>query len=211
MIQDIFQRMVVTALFVLSAAECVFAIATGRRARAHVVGRLLQLIMAVAMLAMAWAWGKTLPTIGLLVFFLLAALWFVAVCFTDDGHRVVNGYHALKMLAMSWMYAVMSGNLLPSQVGAARDERNVMSQHTGMPGMDMSGVDDSSSGGGHPAWIDAINWIWAIGFAIAAPWWVYWYFAHRKPEPTKPWHRFLGVASQAMMAAGMAITFAVMP
>jgi hypothetical protein len=29
-IQDIFLRWIVTALFVLSAAECVFAIATGR-------------------------------------------------------------------------------------------------------------------------------------------------------------------------------------
>lgn len=211
MIQDIFQRMVVTALFVLSAAECVFAIATGRRTWTHVVGRLLQLVMSVAMLVMAWPWGTTLPTIGLLVFFLLAAVWFVAVGFTEDDHRVVNRYHALKMSAMSWMYAAMSGNLLPGQGGAARDERNVMSRQTSMPGMDMSSVDDSSSGGGHPAWIDAINWMWAIGFAIASLWWLYWYFAHRKAEPTRRWHRFLGVAGQAMMAAGMAITFAVMP
>jgi hypothetical protein len=211
MIQDIFLRWIVTALFVLSAAECVFAIATGRRTWTLVVGRLLQFVMSVAMAVMAWPLGATLPTIGPLVFFLLAAVWFVAVGFTDDDHRVVNGYHGLKMLAMSWMYAVMNGNLLPGQGSTTCNEHNVMSQHTNMPGMDMSGVDDSSSGGGYPAWIDTVNWIWAIGFAIAALWWLYWYFAQQKTKPTKQWHRLLGAARQTMMAAGMAITIGVMP
>jgi hypothetical protein len=180
MIQDIFQRWIVTALFVLAAAECMFAIATGRRAWALVVGRLLQVIMSVAMAVMAWPWGTTLPTVGPLMFFILAAVWFVAIGRTDDGHKVVNGYHALEMLAMSWMYAVMNGNLLPGQ-----------------------------GGGGCPAWIDAANWIWAIGFAIAALWWLYWYFAEPNAEPTKRWHRFFGAACQVMMAAGMAIAFGV--
>jgi hypothetical protein len=180
MIQDIFQRWIVTALFVLSAAECLSAIATGRRTWAHVVGRLLQVIMSVAMAIMAWPWGATLPTIGPMAFFILAAVWFVAVGCTH-GHNVVNGYHALEMLAMSWMYAVMSGNLLPGQ------------------------------GGGCPAWIDAVNRIWAIGFAIAALCWLYWYFAQPKAEPTQRWHRLFGAACQVMMAAGMAIAFGVMP
>jgi Domain of unknown function (DUF5134) len=89
-IQDIFLRWIVTALFVLSAAECLLAIATGRRTWAHVVDSLLHFIMSVAMLVMAWPSGATLPTIGPLVFFLLATVWFVALGFTDVGHRVVN-------------------------------------------------------------------------------------------------------------------------
>jgi hypothetical protein len=214
-IQDIFLRWIVTALFVLSAAECLLAIATGRRTWAHVVGSLLHFIMSVAMVVMAWPWGATLPTIGPLVFFLLATVWFVALGFTDVGHRVVNCYHALMMLAMSWMYAVMNGNLLRGQGGTARDTEGATSPHpsmpgTDMPGMDMSGMSTSSSGGGYPAWIDAINWVGTIGFAIAAFWWLYRYFTLRKAEPTQPWHRFLGAARQAMMAAGMGIMFAVM-
>ncbi|MGO8966754.1 DUF5134 domain-containing protein [Mycobacterium sp.] len=210
MIQDIFLRWIVTALFVLSAAECLFAIATGPRTWTRVVGPLLHFIMSVAMVVMAWPWGATLPTTGPLVFFLLAALWFVAAGVTGVGHRVVNGYHALMMLAMSWMYAVMNGNLLPGQGGDAHDACGTTSPHTSMPGMDMSGMDTSTSGGGYPAWIDPINWLCTIGFAIAALWWLYRYLALRKAEPTQPWHCFLGSVRQAMMAAGMAIMFAVM-
>jgi hypothetical protein len=74
----------------------------------------------------------------------------------------------------------------------------------------MSGMEDSSSSGGYPAWFDAINWVWTLGFVIAAVWWLYRYSALRKAEPTKPWHRLLSAARQAMMAAGMAIAFGVM-
>jgi len=49
-------------------------------------GSLLHLIMSVAMVVMAWPWGATLPTIGPLVFFLLATVWFVVLGFTDVGH-----------------------------------------------------------------------------------------------------------------------------
>lgn len=178
MIQDIFLRWIVTALFVLSAAECLSTSATGHRTWTAVVGRLLQVIMSIAMAVMAWPWGTTLPTIGPLVFFILAAIWFVAIGCTRS-HDVINGYHALEMLAMSWMYAVMNGNLLPGQ------------------------------GGGCPAWIDAVNRIWAIGFTIAALWGLYWYFAQQKAEPTKRWHCLFGAACQVMMAAGMAIAFGV--
>jgi hypothetical protein len=177
----------------------------------RVVGILLHFIMSVAMVVMAWPWGATLPTTGPLVFFLLAAVWFVAAGVTDAGHRVVNGYHALMMAAMSWMYAVMNGDLLPGRGGTAH----------GMP--------DTRA---CRAWTCRV-WTWpvptlrrraavtrrgwaqstgsfTIGFAIAALWWVYRYFALRKAEPTEPWHRFLGAARQALMAAGMAIMFAVL-
>jgi hypothetical protein len=216
MIHDIFLRWIVTALFVLSAAECVFAIATGRRTWIHVVSPVLHFVMSVAMVVMAWPWGAKLPTTGPMVFFLLAAVWFAAVGFTGVGHRAVNGYHALMMLAMAWMYAVMNGNLLPGQCGTAHGAHDMKSPHTTMPGMDMPdmnmpGMDmsgnGSSSGGGYPAWIDAINWVCTIGFAIAALWWLYRFFALRKAGPTP---RLLWLARQTMMAAGMAIMFGVM-
>src|ERR1700747_3036493 len=131
MIQDVFLRWIVTALFVLSAAECVFAIATGRLTWTQIVSRLLHLIMSVAMVAMAWPRGAALPTTGPMVFFLLAAVWFVAVGLTGVGHLILNGYHALMMLAMAWMYAVMNGNLLPGQRGAAHGAHDMTSPHAG--------------------------------------------------------------------------------
>jgi Domain of unknown function (DUF5134) len=213
-IQDIFLRWIVTALFVLSAAECVFAIATARLTWTQIVSRLLHFIMSVAMVAMAWPWGGALPTTGPMVFFLLAAVWFVAVGLAGVGHRILNGYHALMMLAMAWMYAVMNGRLLPGQGGTAHGAHNVTSPATGMPDMDMPGKDmpdmaTSSSGGGYPVWIGAIIWADTIGFAIATLWWLYRFFALRNAASKQPSYRFLWIARQAMMAAGMAIMFGV--
>jgi len=111
------------------------------------------------------------------------------------------------MLAMSWMYAVMNGNLLPGQGGTARGTDGATSPHPSMPGTDMPGMDmsdTSSAGGDNPACIDAINWLGTIGFAIASLWWLYRYFTLRKAEPAHPWDRFLGAARQAMMAAAWA-------
>jgi hypothetical protein len=220
MIQDLFLRWIVTALFVLSAAECVFAIATGRLTWTRIVSRLLHFIMSIAMVAMAWPWGAALPTTGPMVFFLLAAIWFVAVGLTGVGHRILNGYHALMMLAMAWMYAVMNGNLLPGQGGTAHGAHDMTSPHARMPGMDMPGMDipdmdmsdmDAwSSGGGYPVWIGAINWAGTVGFAIAAFWWLYRFFALRNAGSKQPSYRILWIARQAMMAGGMAIMFGVM-
>jgi len=216
MIQDIFLRVIVTTLFVLSAVECLFAtaIATSRRTWVRVIGLLLQFIMSIAMISMAWPWGATLPTLAPLGFFLVAAIWFVAISVGGTDHRVVNGYHALKMSAMAWMYAVMNGDLLPGQGNTVRGFPGMTSPHqsmpdTDMPGMDMSGM-TSPSDGDYPWWINAIDWVCMTGFTIAAAWWLYRYVTLRKAEPIRPWHDSLGAVRQAMMAAGMAIMFGVM-
>lgn len=203
MIQDIFLRGIVTALFVASAAECLFAIAAGRGTWTRIVEPLLHLIMSVAMVVMVWPWGMTLPTTGPMVFFLLAAAWFAGAGLTGAGHRVVNAYHAVMMLAMAWMYAVMSGDLLPGQ----GDARETTSSQSDMPGMEMPGMDTSSSDHENPAWIDAIDWLCTVGFAIAALWWLYRCFALRNAKATRP---LLAAGRQTAMAAGMAITFAMM-
>lgn len=202
MIHDLALRWVVTMLFGLSAAECLWSIA-GHRRWTGVVGHVLHVVMAVAMAVMAWPKGAELPTTGPMVFFLLAAAWFAVISLTraGAGHRVVNTYHILMMLAMAWMYAVMNGHLLPGQ----------SSEHhsTTMPGMNMPGT-DGSTGDGYPAWINALNWVCTIGFAVAAAFWIYRYFAVRKRNSTEYTSRHLGVICQAMMAAGMAIMFGVM-
>ncbi len=213
MINDLALRWVVTILFGLSAAECVFSIVTGHRRWTSLVGHVLHAVMAVAMAVMAWPKGAELPTTGPMVFFLLAAIWFAVIALTPVGadHRVAGTYHSLMMLAMAWMYAVMNGHLLPGQ---SSGHHSATMPGMNMPGMDMPGMDmpemDGSTGGGYPAWINALNWVCTIGFAVAAVFWIYRYFAVRHRDSTDCTDRHLGVICQAMMAAGMAIMFGVM-
>ncbi|OPX13044.1 DUF5134 domain-containing protein [Mycobacterium sp. AT1] len=209
MIPDLLLRWIVTALFLLSAAECGYAIATGRRVWTHIVSQVLHLVMALAMVVMAWPWGMTLPTTGPMLFFAVAAVWFFAFTLARSGHRGINAYHAAMMLAMVWMYAVMSGSLLPATSGGTSPAGGPGGHHSmpGMPGMEMPDAADSS---GTPPFITGVNWLCAVGFALAVLWWLYRYFGERKAEPSQPSHRFLGTASQAMMAAGMALMFGAM-
>lgn len=193
MIDDSALRWVVTVLFGLAAAGSVFALATGRpgckvavgNLVGTVVGNVLHVVMAVAMVVMVWQ-GGALPSTAPMVFFLLAAVWFVVIATTGAGagHRVLNGYHALMMCAMAWMFA------------APRPT---------MPGMDMS-----SGESGHPGWVSALNWIWTAGFAFAAVVWVWHFFGTRQRGSAQPAHHPHGTARQALMALGMAITFGVM-
>lgn len=210
MIHDLLLRWIVTTLFVLSAAECVYAIATGRRQWTRVVGHLLHFVMALAMVVMAWPRGAALPTTGPMLYFAVAAVWFVAMALVHAGHRGINAYHAAMMLAMVWMYALMSGSLLPAPSDGTSQAGGVGGHHPmpGMPGMEMPGASAKSTGSA--PFITGINWLFAVGFAFAVVWWLYRYFVERKAEPSQPSHRFLGTIAQAMMAAGMAITFGAM-
>jgi len=207
MIDDLFLRWIVTALFVFSALECGYAIVTGRRDWTHVEAHLLHFVMAVAMAVMAWPRGATLPTTGPMVFFGLAAIWFLAIMFTTARHRAVGGYHAFMMLAMAWMYAVMNGSLLPGQAMSGHHDAQGSAVAMNMPGMNMAAGAGASSGPGYPAWIDALDWLCTVVFAVAAVWWLYRYFAERQADPGR---RHIGIMCQAMMAAGMAVMFGVM-
>ena len=210
MISDLLLRWVVTALFLVSAAECLYAVATGRRVWTHVVGQLLHFAMAVAMAVMAWPAGAALPTTGPAVFFLLAAVWFAVRVLADAGHRIANAYHGWMILAMAWMYAAMSGAMTaqpPEGAGVAGAPAAHHGTSQAMPGMDMGG---QAEAGGTPPFVVGLNWLCAISFAVATLVWLYVVVARRRAEPHAPLSRSLGTACQAMMAAGMAIMFAVM-
>lgn len=219
MIADLTLRWVVTLLFVLSAAETVYSVAIGDRAPRHVVGHGLHFVMSVAMAVMAWPKGTEVPNIPPMIFFLLATVWFLALLATDAGHRLLNGYHALMMFAMAWMYAVM-GRVLPGQGtgghGTAQHDMAAMDgmDHTGTAGTagmeGMEGVDMGAHQHGHPAWINAVDWFWTVFFALAALWWLYRFFTERRDKPGAPAYEHVGAIGQAMMAAGMAIMFGVM-
>ncbi|MHA7663210.1 DUF5134 domain-containing protein [Mycolicibacterium sp. HS_4_1] len=217
MIADIWLRLFVTALFLLSAAQCVYALVTAHENRTWIdqTSRVLHLLMAVAMLVMAWPAGMAVPNRPPMVLFLLAAGWFVVVLLVRTGHRVADGYHAVMMLAMAWMYAVMDGRVLPAQcAGTVADVPEASSSMPSMPGMDMSGMATHSgpmSGCGHPPeWVGVVNWTVTGVFGVAAAWWAIRYFTVRQQRPDAPAHLWFAVACQAMAAAGMAIMFAVM-
>ena len=208
MIDDLLLRGVVTALFVATAVMFAIASWVHRRTVAYVVSGALHIVMAVAMIAMAWPQGAALPTTGPMVFFLLAAVYFVVVVFAQAGHRLANAYHAAMMLAMAWMYAVMSGGLAPAPAEGSVPAGGHGGHHHG--GHAMPDVDIASPNSATPPFVTALNWVFTIGFAVAAVVWLYVYFASRRGEPARPTTWFFGIAGQVTMAAGMAIMFAVM-
>jgi Domain of unknown function (DUF5134) len=198
MIHDIVVRWVVIGLFALTAVEFGIAVVTKPRPWTSAVNHALHFVMAVAMVAMAWPWRARLPTTGPAVFFLLAAVTFVAMAIFAVGttsRRELYAYHGLMMLATAWMYVVMDGHLMPAR-SSARPEMS-------MPGMEMSAMTMSVSNSA--TWFSAVGWFGAVGFAVAAVFWSYRYVLDRRRK-TAP-RRSLGDLGQAMMAAGMAIFF----
>lgn len=209
MIADLTLRWVVTVLFALSAAEYTYACVRSRGRLSIAVSEVLHLAMAVAMLVMAWPRGAQLPTVAPMLFFLAAAVWFVArlVRAAATHSRLLDGYHAAMMLAMGWMYAAMNGTLLPHTTETMSGDGHAMStMHMHHGGGAASAVEPMSV---QPQWILAINWLLAIGFGIAAVGWLYRYFSARQRSGTSSFSHF-GTLCRAMMAAGMAIMFGVM-
>ncbi|QRP50444.1 DUF5134 domain-containing protein [Amycolatopsis sp. FDAARGOS 1241] len=209
MIQDLLLRWIVTALFVISATERGYCIAAGRLPPTDLVGNSLQALMAIAMAVMAWPGGAGLAATGPLLFFLLAALWFLAVSVGRAKHRRANAYHVMMMLATAWMYAAMGGGLLP----APHDVASADGRHgsSSMPGMDMPAMETAPGAGGTPPFFTGLNWLLTIAFAVAGAGWSWWLFVRRRTAPSPPGRVQAGIAAQAVMAAGMAIMFAVLP
>lgn len=205
MIDDLLLRLVVIGLFALGAAAYGFATVSQRRAWTPVVSFGLHFAMAIAMAVMAWPWGARWPKTGPAVFFLLATVWFVTMTIVlarTIPQRAESGYHALMMLAMAWMYAVMNGHLLPSR----SDKAHHMSPGGSMPDMDMATTGMPGSGGSH-GWITAVNWFWFVSFIVAAVSWTYAFVAERLHGAAQRWCSSLGSAGQSMMATGMATMF----
>jgi hypothetical protein len=214
MIADLTLRWVVTVLFGLSFAECAYALAAGHRKWTGAAGHVLHLVMSVAMIVMAWPVGLAVPNRPSLVFFLLAALWFVgmaAIGSPGPVQRLTNQYHAAMMAAMAWMYAAMDGALLPGNAEGPHDHDAASGSMPGMPGMDMPPA-DMSTRTVEPQWITTVNWIVTVVFGLAALYWLYRYVAQRRKDSAQPTPLLAHAGSlcQSFMAAGMAIMFGVM-
>lgn len=208
-IGDLALRWAVTVFFGAGFAGHLYGLVAQRERWISTIERLLHIVMCAAMVVMAWPVGMELPTHEPMVFFLAAAVWFVLVAahlFSGDDGRAANGYHATMMAAVAWLYAVMAGGPLGPR---SRPPGQAMSS---APDMNMPGMDTSVAETADPGWITTLNWIAAIGFASAAIYWLYRYFAHRKTNPVSHTARLgdWGTLCHAFMASGMAIMFGVM-
>ncbi|TCP42629.1 uncharacterized protein DUF5134 [Tamaricihabitans halophyticus] len=74
------------------------------------------MLMSIAMVAMAWPWGMSLPTVPQTVLFGVASVWFIGrIAFHRGGDhagtlaasRSAGVHHAAMMAAMAWMVASM--------------------------------------------------------------------------------------------------------
>ena len=150
MIHDIVLRWVVIGLFALTAVEYGVAVITKPRPWTSAVNHALHVVMAVAMVVMAWPWSTQLPTTGPAVFFLLAAVTFAAMAIfaiRTTSRRELYFYHGLMMLATAWMYVIMDSHLMPAGWSTQPD--------MSMPGMDVSSMNMPAT---HetPLWFSAL-------------------------------------------------------
>jgi hypothetical protein len=214
LMSDLALRWIVTTLFGVSIATYVYILVAQRRRWTSTVSHLLHLTMSAAMILMAWRVGMhLLPTVGPVIFFLLAGAWFMRVAGRvswASSHRLTNYYYAVMMAAMAWMYASMNDGL-PGYTGHSPDHAqsglSAMSMSaTQMPARDMSPTEPA------PGWITHVNWIATLGFAVVAMYWLCRYLAERRTDPRPPPAQLghVQMLGQAFSAAGTALMFAVM-
>ena len=206
-------RWIVTALFGFSIATYVYILVAQRGRWTNTVNHLLHLTMSAAMILMAWRVGLNLPTVGPMIFFLLAGAWFVRVAgrvSSATGQRVTNCYYAVMMAAMAWMYALMNGSL-PGQRGHSHDHAQSGSLVTSVSEMEMSAHEMVPAAPG-AGWITIVNWTVTLGFAAVAVYWPCHYFVKRKTNlmHNTPQLAHVELLYRATTAAGTALMFAVM-
>ncbi|WP_231639191.1 DUF5134 domain-containing protein [Mycobacterium sp. Marseille-P9652] len=206
---DVAMRWVVTILFAASTTTYVYILVAQRARWTSTANHLLHLVMSVAMILMAWGVGMSLPTAAPMIFFLLSGLWFghaASRTSTTAGDRLTNGYYAVMMAAMAWMFAVMSGGLA-GQIARTSDQAEPAAAAMDMSGAEMPAHETFSA---EPAtgWIAAVNWIAALGFAVATLYWACRHLAKRRtiavPHAAQlarlePLHQVCSAAGTALM------------
>jgi hypothetical protein len=204
--------LLITAVFSVGIVQCLYVLAAQQRSWRCRISTLLHFVMSVAMIVMAWSAGTQLPLKETAAFFGVAAAWFVAMALTDatgDRQSLVNGYHAVVMIAMLWMIAVVHAGSSAGHSGHSHHHDVQASS------MHMSSTIDASSMQlsptiTEPAWVTVINWIAALGFAVATVYWLRRFVAEGPPDPLSHDVQLARqeLLCQVCMAAGAAIMFA---
>lgn len=108
-----------TSLFSFLAAYSFIRTITDFRNPYQSVGHFLHAAMSVVMAVMAWPWWNALPAIPQIIFFSAATLWYLVMLIMQTTGKVTQqslgghstwhqAVHAIMMLAMVWMVAVMA-------------------------------------------------------------------------------------------------------
>ena len=207
---DVALRWIVTALFGASIATYMYILLAQRGRWTSTVNHLLHLAMSAAMILMAWGVAMSLPTVGPMIFFLLAGVWFAVAAgrmSSPAGDRLTNGYYAVMMAAMAWMFVAMNGRV-PSRLSHSSDHAQsaavaIDMSATDMPAHEMSPAEPAAE------WIVTVNTIAALGFSVVALYWACRYLAKRRVHAVPQTRRLahLEPLYQACTAAGTALMF----
>ncbi|MFJ9351059.1 DUF5134 domain-containing protein [Streptomyces sp. NPDC101237] len=210
-------RWILTLVFALTAAHGILRGARPGLGLPERVDHALHAVMGLFMIAMVWPWGMDVPALPQVVVFTAGAVWFVSSApFRAEGgfppRKLPDTlFHAVMMVAMAWMVAVMD----PSGMTAGQGGGGA--GHSSMAGMDMSGGSGLSTmslaGAGRKL---AAGLLALVLLAFALRWLARAFDAARAmpaggPEPV------VGVRADAVspachgaMALGMAVMFALL-
>lgn len=175
-----------TALFAYAAAYCLARIVSSTGV-AHRIDHGAHLLMALAMIAMAWPWGDSIPLAPQAVVFGISAIWFALRAIRGwrpagtgsvvDRHRhgpATGLYHSVMMSAMVWMAAVMAGWL--SGAGSDPADTGASTGHD-MANMDMAHMDmadhAAATTGTSSSLVTAVSLALTVIFAVAALAWLF--------------------------------------
>ena len=168
--------------------------AIGERVWQSRLGWSLHVLMAMAMIAMAWPVGMRIPALLYVLVFTAAALYFVYLGLF--GPHVDHAfYHAVMMGAMVAMAAVMPSAAMPGMTVTSTSA--MAGQH-----MPMAGAAATDSGSwSSPAWASTLCGLAAAGFLGAA----LWSLVVLIRGPHRPYANLLMSFGMGVAFAGMAI------
>lgn len=187
MITEFGLRWVLTVVFAGTALYSLFALVssptrTGSRALPRPVARVgysLHVVMSVAMIAMAWPWGMSIPLVPQIIVFALAAGWFLVVAVVrwrrpggEHDSRAALIAHAAMMGAMVWMLAVMPITMTTGSGATGCSAHHAEMGHCTLPAESPSAQSipaDSVESLPLAVWMAGIGI--AVGFTIAGLWW----------------------------------------
>lgn len=194
----------------------------GRRTPAATTDDGLHVMMSVAMIAMVWPIGLTVPVMVYVTMFTAAALWFAArALFTGSpgtigagdpatvsahhGSRPIAWYHAAMMASMVFMAICMNGAMSTMAATAS-------ATGSGSTMADMSGtataITTTATAGDRLVSRDPTSWVWigslllAAAFLLAATW------LARVGLRGRTRHTLVAGGAGGLMAVGMAVMFA---
>lgn len=213
LVEDVLLRWVVTVLFGLGAIDSITALIRRRGDRHYEIAHSLFLVMAVAMIVMAWPIGLRLPGVPPLVFFAGATVVLAVIAARTLMARRFYVYASLTMGSMVWMYAVMSRHSLASS-GA---DGPSASHHLGADDAvaEMASMHGATSS---PGWMSPLNLLIVLAFLVAtlvctgkfvaAMWAAPRIRRSQAVSFTRRWQREIGWLCHGCMAAAMGIMFA---